>query len=119
MLKRDQEHYIQLFNTIQHMGELRDINIFKRDIIVKSDFEYPVINAMNILYPDAHFSGCYFHLVYNIIKKLREFGLYKLYKENVTFKQFVRRIRSICLLPLDYISSKTVNFYMNIMRLYC
>ena len=110
MLKRDQEHYIQLFNTIQHMGELRDINIFKRDIIVKSDFEYPVINAMNILYPDAHFSGCYFHLVYNIMKKLREFGLYKLYKENVTFKQFARRIRSICLLPLDYISSKTVNF---------
>ena len=44
------------------------------------------------------------------MKKLREFGLYKLYKENVTFKQFVRRIRSICLLPLDYISSKTVNF---------
>ena len=110
MLKRDQEHYIKLFNTIQHMGELRDINIFKRDIIVKSDFEYPVINAMNILYPDAHFSGCYFHLVYNIMKRIGEFGLYKLYKENVTFKQFVRRIRSICLLPLDYISSKTVNF---------
>ena len=77
---------------IQHLGEERNLNILKRNVVFKADFEQAVISTIVGEYPNVQFSGCYFHFSYNIMKNMRDMGLRDEYKRNMMFNTFVRRI---------------------------
>ena len=109
MSERSQYAYKLLFNTIQTIGERMNLNIFKRAVVVKTDFEISVINIFKNYYPEVFFNGCYFHYAYNIMKHVRKNGLFVLYKKNYDFKKFIKRMRTLCMLPLKYISTNTVD----------
>ena len=108
MMKRSEESYVKLFKTIQLIGEMFNLNIFKRNVIVKSDFEIATIKSLNTICPDIKLSGCFFHYVYNIMKKIRTLGLYKLYQDNKVFKTMIQRIRYLCFVPLEFVTFKSL-----------
>ena len=101
--------YTKMFQMIQHLGEERNLNILKRNVVFKADFEQAVISTIVGEYPNVQFSGCYFHFSYNIMKNMRDMGLRDEYKRNIMFNTFVRRIRNLCLLSNEYISDITIN----------
>ena len=107
MESKSENAYIKEYQMIQHLGHMRGLDIFNREIIFKGDFESSNINAVTKLFPSLHFSGCYFHIVYNIMKKSREHTLEEGYRIGV-FYTFVLRIRSLCILPKEYIYKDTL-----------
>ena len=109
MKNRSEANYLEVFKTIQGMGRKRGINIFDRDIVIKADFEKAVINTLKNLFPKLKFSGCFFHFTYNIMKNIRRIKLITLYDTDSQFKQMIRKLSCLALLPLKYISYNTIN----------
>ena len=109
MQHKSEDMYSKVYRMVQHLGHLRGLNIFDRKVVYKGDFELSNINAISKLFKKLVFSGCFFHFAYNIMKKVRENSLSKYYKSNNVFYIFVRRIRSLCLIPKDFINNTTLD----------
>jgi hypothetical protein len=66
--------------------------------VIKTDFEISAINAIKIKFPNATISGCQFHLGQCLVRKLKDFNLFYLYKSEQRIKKFVK-----ALIALSYV----------------
>ena len=72
----------------------KNISLNPSSILI--DFEQATSNAINDVFPQASVKGCHFHYAKNVWKKIKNYGLVKLSKqENIR-----RQIANIISLPL-------------------
>ena len=65
-------------------------------------FELAAINAASETFPDADFSGCFFHLPSNVWKKIQALGLqYHYNNDAVEFALHLRMITALACVPHD------------------
>ena len=103
------DDYAIAFKMVEKLGKERNLEIFDRRIMIKSDFEKAAINAIEGLYKQPKCSCCYFHYCQTLKKRFVKYGL-NTYKENNKFniKSLFQYLKSIPLIPMKYISSETV-----------
>jgi len=68
-----------------------------RKILV--DFERAAMNAFATAYPDAHITGCYFHLCQSLLRKVNEVGLKLVYENNDEVRMYVRCLAALAFVP--------------------
>ena len=103
------DRYIPLFFVLmkRKTTELYKLVLQKISILVPrfnptncvSDFEAAIIAAFRAIYPGIINRGCFFHLKYSFIKKIKELRLFRLYKQSNEFKQWASILMSLGLLP--------------------
>ena len=108
MKNKSEETYVKVLKCIQKLGEERNVNIFKRDIAIKSDFENSLLAACKHTFSEPKHSGCFFHFVCNI-RKSAEKKSRQLFNNDPNFRKLVRRVSMMCLLPKEYISPGVVD----------
>ena len=59
-------------------------------------------------FPGVQIHGCFFHLAHNVHKKLKEFGLQNMYKNNPDFALKAKMILALSFVPIPHI-----NAYLN------
>jgi len=72
---------------------------------------------MNLLKNFSHeikFLLCLFHIIYDIMKKMKSILLNKLYKTKESFRIIVKLIRSFSLLLLEYVYITNINYIFSI-----
>ena len=98
---KSQEGYYRLFTSLVTYANTKNISLSSPSILI--DFEQATINAINDVFPQASIKGCHFHYAKNVWKKIKNYGLVKLSKqENIR-----RQIANIISLPL--IPSNEIN----------
>ena len=117
MKNKSEETYVKVLKCIQKLGEERNVNIFKRDIAIKSDFENSLLAACKHTFSEPKHSGCFFHFVCNI-RKSAEKKSRQLFNNDPNFRKLVRRVSMMCLLPKEYISPGVVIMYSNCTKIH-
>ncbi|CAD6233239.1 GSCOCG00012270001-RA-CDS, partial [Cotesia congregata] len=64
-----------------------------------TDFEASLRYSVNLTFPQAHNVGCYFHFCQALIKKLKQFDLFRLCKEWIPGQIIIRKFMALALLP--------------------
>lgn len=64
------------------------------------DFEQAPINAVTLLNPKLKIYNCIFHLGQNILKHLKEKGLYKEYRDNTVFRIYIKMLLNLAFVPV-------------------
>ena len=84
------------------------------------DWEPAARNAIKTAYPSISLYGCWFHHNQAILKKITKLGLVKEYHANDSFKNFLKSIMNLPLLPsehiehtFDYLTSTFVSFTLS------
>ena len=84
------------------------------------DWEPAARNAIKTAYPSISLYGCWFHHNQAIWKKITKLGLVKEYHANDSFKNFLKSIMNLPLLPsehiehtFDYLTSTFVSFTLS------
>ena len=98
---KSQEGYHRLFTSLVTYANTKNISLNPSSISI--DFEQATINAINDVFQQASVKGCHFHYAKNVWKKIKNYSLVKLSKqENIR-----RQIANIISLPL--ISPNEIN----------
>lgn len=98
-----------IFKNKKHETYLNAFNMLCRKIsglnprIIKTDFEFGAINALKLCFPYALISGCQFHLGQALMRKLKVFNLYYLYKSNPIIKKFVKSLIALSYCDINQI----------------
>lgn len=95
---KEQTTYVNLFRLIKEI-----VGEFSPQII-KTDFEYATIAALQIVFPERIVSGCLFHLSQSLLRKVKEDGLYSLYRLNRNFKKFVKALLGLAFVDVDMVA---------------
>lgn len=88
--------YEKMFNFISN-------EIGNQEIMLICDFEIAQIIAFKNIFDKSTVRGCYFHFTQIIWRWIQQLGLVIEYKNFVIFKEFIRKLISLCFLPSDYI----------------
>lgn len=89
-------------NTYKNMLQmLKELDPSLAPNHISCDFELAAVNAFRDAFPTANLSGCFFHLVKNIKKKLGELHLLAQYNNDADFCLKVRMISSLAFIPVD------------------
>ena len=67
------------------------------------DFERASRNALESSFPNARFIGCQFHYSQALWRKCQKLGLTDVYKNNMEFKSFLKKLMSVPYLPANQI----------------
>jgi hypothetical protein len=103
-----------VFDILKNKSEMAYNNLFSiimqlipglQPILIKSDFEIAALNVLKSFFPQATISGCLFHLGQAIIRKVKEFGLYELYKTSISIKKYVKALSALSYVKRDSILS--------------
>ena len=81
--------------------KLRELILDFSPKIAVSDFEKAPRNAFTHFFPGIKVFGCWFHSTQAIWKKTQFLGLEKLYKNNSSFANWLRKLMALPLLPKD------------------
>ena len=95
---KSQEGYHRLFTYTN----TKNISLNPSSILI--DFEQATINAINDVFPQASVKGCHFHYAKNVWKKIKNYGLVKLSKQENIRRQIVNII-SLPLIPPNEINN--------------
>ena len=92
--------YRQVFQIIKR--KIRDdYEINWQPIYAISDFEQPLIAAMETEFLRARLCGCYFHFSQSLWRRIQELGISNPYRENRLLKRNLRKVMSIGYLPIQ------------------
>lgn len=80
---------------------LRDLVPAANPATVLVDFEVATIGAFKAAYPNAHVSGCYFHLSQSVIRKVNEIGMKVNYETDDEVRGFVRCLAALAHVPVE------------------
>ena len=67
-------------------------------------FEQVAISAMEECFPGVTIGGCFFHLVHNVHKQLKQIGLQGLRNSNPDFALSAKMITVLCLVPVPHLN---------------
>ena len=99
MTNRTAAHYIRLLELmVRYVGRESDGD-FNPDVIV-TDYELGFIAALPTVLPNTQHCGCLFHFDKAIFKKVQEYGLVELYKNDDRVQAYIRKIMSLPFLPI-------------------
>lgn len=85
----------------------RCLNRYLRGTEIKksfTDYEYAVINAVKLVFPQCEIRGCFFHFSKAVSRRAEKLGLYKLANDTNTIKCGINYATTLALLPADLIS---------------
>lgn len=103
LTNRKEDTYVKLFECIKKFPP----NLAPESIL--SDYELSSINAVRRTFPGCTIIGCTFHLAQNLWRKIQQFGLSKMYRDNEQFRVCCKK-----LLALAYVPCNDVQFSMEI-----
>ena len=93
---KKKETYIELF---------RQVSFLTNDKMCPTsfmmDFELAQKQAVEVIFPQAHISACLFHLSQNILKKVQDAHMIKLFRKDQSFSENCKMIAAIAFVPLD------------------
>ena len=98
MTKKEQSLYEATFHEIVRLFP----NLAPSHFIM--DFERALENSVKKVFLNVRISGCRFHLSQAIYRKVTKLGLSKVYEENKSFHNWVKRLMALALLPTDSIT---------------
>nr|XP_047145164.1 uncharacterized protein LOC124818380 [Hydra vulgaris] len=110
MTRRTQELYSLAFSKVAelvpHLSPLR----------IMTDYEQALMNILEIQYPLAEISGCWFHYVNAVVNKCKHLGLFGLLKLQVhsDLKKWIRLLLCLSLLPPHHIQPTLGNLNPNL-----
>ena len=89
-----------LETVLSAASELRIQNFMPLRIM--GDFEFAIINACRQIFPEALYSGCFFHFTQNIYRKVQEKGLQTEYAdiENREIKKYSHMLMALAFVPI-------------------
>ena len=67
------------------------------------DFEAAIRNAVKDIFPSVQLAGCFFHLMQNLLKKVKAVGLYGSYCGKDALRRAVRLLGTLAFLPLELV----------------
>ena len=114
MTGKSESDYRKAFALVEQIASRRLLTIFKRNVIIKGDFEKAVINTVSKM-PNVKFEGCLFHFAHCLMDKVSDLKLEACYNEKGSFYHFVRRVTMLSLLPIGYSSIMTLDFLFRLM----
>jgi hypothetical protein len=71
---------------------------------IVTDFELAAANTLKEIFPQAHISGCLFHLKQALRRNIREKGLQQMLDHNVKFQYFVDLLYGLAFVPETEVS---------------
>ena len=83
---KKRETYEKLFNLI------KSILLGISPEIIKIDFEFAAIQALNLVFPNSKISGCMFHLGQCVFRKVQKLGLASVYHSNNLIKKYTKAL---------------------------
>ena len=98
MTKKDQSLYEATFYEIVRIFP----NLAPSHFMM--DFERALENSVKKIFLNVRISGCRFHQNQAIYRKVTNLGLTKVYKENESFRNWVRKLMALVLLPAESIA---------------
>nr|XP_047122954.1 uncharacterized protein LOC124806256 [Hydra vulgaris] len=110
MTRKTQELYSLAFSKVAelvpHLSPLR----------IMTDYEQALMNTLEIQYPLAEISGCWFHYVNAVVNKCKHLGLFGLLKLQVhsDLKKWIRLLLCLSLLPPHHIQPTLGNLNPNL-----
>ena len=72
-------------------------------VYAMGDYEIASRNALMQNFPYVTLIGCWFHFTKALFDNIKKTGLYKLYKTNQVFRQWIRKLMALPLLPEEEI----------------
>ncbi|ELP87070.1 hypothetical protein EIN_414750, partial [Entamoeba invadens IP1] len=110
MKSKSKANYSQIFAAVENLANQRGLSIFGNKKVFLGDFEMDAITTFQKCFPAVEFQGCYFHFAHSILRKIesRIVACSCAYRNNNHFKLFVRRIIGTALLPIEFITIKTL-----------
>ncbi|XP_047129382.1 uncharacterized protein LOC124809360 [Hydra vulgaris] len=110
MTRRTQELYSLAFSKVAELvPNLSPLRIM-------TDYEQALMNTLEIQYPLAEISGCWFHYVNAVVNKCKHLGLFGLLKLQVhsDLKKWIRLLLCLSLLPPHHIQPTLGNLNPNL-----
>ena len=98
---KSRETYIRVFELIKEKAEEQDLNLNPDTVL--SDFELSIIQAMELTFPTTVTKGCFFHFCQCLLRKVQALGLYTVYREDVSFRRFIRKAAGLAFVPECYV----------------
>lgn len=95
--RKTEATYKRLFQTIKNWAPKWKPNL------IKIDFEVAAINALRSVNRTTKISGCNFHFMQCLWRKIQEIGLAREYRENEEIKRFCRMCGALSLIPLEFV----------------
>ncbi|KAG0437958.1 hypothetical protein DMUE_3385 [Dictyocoela muelleri] len=95
---KTEDTYVKMLTAVKYRLGLR---LEPRKI--QMDFEYAAFNTIRTVFLDTVISGCSFHFEQAIWRKINRLGLSTLYEECESFRNSVKSITSLALIPIDHI----------------
>jgi len=86
--------YERLMTAVKHLIP----NAAPGTILV--DFERAAMDAFATAFPEAHISGCYFHLCQSLIRKVQEVGMKSAYESDSAICSMIRCLPALAFVPL-------------------
>ena len=93
MTNKSETLYIALLLAIREL--IPDFN----PVFAVGDFEIASRNAFIQSFPCVTLIGCWFHFTKALFDNIKKLGRYKLYKSNQLFREWVRKLMALPLLP--------------------
>uniref|UniRef100_A0A2S2PRA7 MULE transposase domain-containing protein n=1 Tax=Schizaphis graminum TaxID=13262 RepID=A0A2S2PRA7_SCHGA len=99
---KTQDIYIELLRYVRTVLPLDYTNL-----IIITDYEYGLINAAKIVFPESKTQGCYFHFCQAVIRYTRnkKYQIFNLIKTNLNAKCILRMILALPYLPATRINA--------------
>ena len=114
MKTKQTKSYINIFENLKTLLLENNIQIDFKKIIIMSDFEKALRNAIRICFPQSTLIGCYFHYLKAIYGKFKKYGLIQkkefkyIYKILFIFKLYPFMYRNDQIEILKYVIDKFI-----------
>jgi hypothetical protein len=96
---KNQEIYRRLFRLLQDKAAENNLIFNPRNFQI--DFEFPVVQSLRVIFPNAAVHGCLFHFTQCIWRKVQNLGLTKLFRDNREVRRTIRRVAALPFLRLE------------------
>ena len=90
--------YYAALETIKR--KMADIHLLFNPDSVMSDFELGLINALEMIFPNASLEGCYFHFTQCIWRRVQQSHLITSFRDDDVVRSLVRRLMAVAFLPI-------------------
>lgn len=93
--------YQQVFNKLKQLTEGLDSKLNPQ--LILTDFEQPLIKALEMEFPHSRKSVCFFHLSHHLFRAIEHNGLSTCLEKNHWLLQNYKRVKAMAFLPPEHI----------------